>query len=126
LWIETAILAPIALGWILMLQHRGTGGFGAFGLSTDLLLVLGGAITATPLILFTAAARRLPYSILGFLQYVAPSIQFLLAVLVFHEPLTTAHIICFAAIWTALAIFVFEGVRTGRHPTVVEREVAVE
>ena len=114
LWIETAILAPVALGWILLLQHRGTGGFGAFGLVTDALLVLGGAVTATPLILFTAAAKRLPYSTLGFLQYIAPSLQFLLAVLAFGEPLTGAHILCFGAIWAALAIFSVEGWRLGR------------
>jgi chloramphenicol-sensitive protein RarD len=114
LWIETAILAPVALGWILLLQHRGTGGFGAFGMTTDALLILGGAVTATPLILFTAAAKRLPYSTLGFLQYIAPSLQFLLAVLAFGEPLTRAHALCFGAIWTALAIFSFEGWRLGR------------
>ena len=71
-------------------------------------------MTAIPLLLFTAAAKRLPYSTLGFLQYVAPSLQFLLAVLVFGEPLTTAHIVCFGAIWLALAIFVGEGVRAAR------------
>ena len=111
--IETTILAPIALGWIVWLQASGTGNF-AQERGTDILLILGGAITAVPLLLFTAAARRLPYSTLGFLQYLAPSLQFLLAVLVFGEPLTKAHIVCFAAIWTALAIFVFEGVRKGR------------
>jgi chloramphenicol-sensitive protein RarD len=111
--IETTILAPIALGYIVWLQASGTGSF-LDTRGTDILLVLGGAITAVPLLLFTAAARRLPYSTLGFLQYVAPSMQFLLAVLVFGEPLTGAHIVCFAAIWTALAIFVFEGVRKGR------------
>jgi chloramphenicol-sensitive protein RarD len=108
--IETAFLAPLALGWIVWLQLSGTGAFLESG-GTDVLLVLGGAITAIPLLLFTAAARRLPYSTLGFLQYVAPSLQFLLAVLVFGEPLTTAHIVCFAAIWTALAIFIVEGIR---------------
>lgn len=111
--IETAMLAPLALGWILWLQQGGAGNFRS-DLATDVLLVLGGAVTAIPLLLFTAAARRLPYSTLGFLQYIAPSLQFLLAVLVFKEPLTTAHLVCFAAIWTALAIFVFEGVRKGR------------
>jgi chloramphenicol-sensitive protein RarD len=111
--IETTILAPIALGWLLWLQASGTGNF-LQSPRTDILLILGGAITAVPLLLFTAAARRLPYSTLGFLQYIAPSLQFLLAVLVFGEPLTRAHIICFAAIWTALAIFVFEGFRKGR------------
>jgi chloramphenicol-sensitive protein RarD len=113
LWIETLFLAPIAAGWVLWLSQSGEGMF-LGDRTTDLLLILGGALTAIPLLLFTAAAKRLPYSTLGFLQYVAPSLQFLLAVLVFGEPLTTAHIICFAAIWTALAIFVSEGVRTGR------------
>jgi chloramphenicol-sensitive protein RarD len=111
--VETAFLAPVALGWVLWLNQDGQGGFGV-ELRTDILLILAGAATATPLLLFTAAAKRLPYSTLGFLQYIAPSIQFLLAVLVFGEPLTTAHIICFCAIWTALVIFAFEGVRTGR------------
>ncbi|HEV2079326.1 MAG TPA: EamA family transporter RarD [Allosphingosinicella sp.] len=111
--IETAILAPLALGWVLWLGSRGESGLGIDAWTT-FLLVLAGAATAVPLLLFTAAAKRLPYSTLGFLQYVAPSIQFLLAVLVFGEKLTTAHILCFAAIWTALVIFTFEGVRLGR------------
>jgi chloramphenicol-sensitive protein RarD len=111
--VETAILAPIALGYVLWLQQQGSSGFGN-AVGTDALLVLGGAITAVPLLLFTAAARRLPYSTLGFLQYIAPSLQFLLAVLVFGEAFTTAHAICFGAIWTALVIFAWEGVRTGR------------
>ncbi len=78
------------------------------------MLILGGAVTAVPLLLFTAAAKRLPYSTLGFLQYIAPSLQFLLAVLAFGETLTAAHVICFGAIWSALAIFAFEGLRQGR------------
>jgi chloramphenicol-sensitive protein RarD len=111
--IETTILAPVAIGYIVWLQMSGTGSF-LDTRGTDILLILGGAITAIPLLLFTAAARRLPYSTLGFLQYVAPSLQFLLAVLVFGEKLTPQHLMCFAAIWTALIIFVFEGVRKGR------------
>jgi chloramphenicol-sensitive protein RarD len=122
--IETIFLTPIALGWILWVQHQGTSGF-LVDRTTDLLLVLGGAITAIPLLLFTAAAKRLPYSTLGFLQYVAPSMQFLLAVLAFGEPLTAAHILCFGAIWAALAIFVFEGVRLGRAATRARRAAAV-
>lgn len=112
--IETAILAPIALGWILWLGARGEGGFGEWGIGTNFLLMLAGAVTAVPLLLFTAAAKRLPYSTLGFLQYIAPSIQFLLAVLAFGEPLTTAHAICFGAIWTALAIVTLDGLRGAR------------
>jgi chloramphenicol-sensitive protein RarD len=111
LWVETAILTPIALGWVLWMQQTGEGGFGRFGLTTDIMLIMGGAVTAIPLLLFTAAAKRLPYSTLGFLQYIAPSIQFLLAVLLFGEALTTAHLLCFGAIWTALIIFASEGGR---------------
>ncbi|HEV2818310.1 MAG TPA: EamA family transporter RarD [Allosphingosinicella sp.] len=112
--IETAVLAPLSIGWILWLQHQGTGGFAAFGATTNALLILGGALTAIPLLLFNGAAKRLPYSTLGFLQYIAPSLQFLLAVLAFGEPFTRAHALCFAAIWTALAIFAVEGFRIGR------------
>ena len=112
--IETVLLAPAALGWLIWQSQAGALRFGEIGLGTDLLLALGGAVTAIPLLLFTAAARRLPYSMLGFLQFIAPSLQFLLAVLVFGERLTTAHIVCFAAIWTALAIFTVDGWRQSR------------
>lgn len=112
--VETALLAPLAAGWLVWLHRSGGLGFGDFGLAVDLLLMLGGAVTAIPLLLFTAAARRLPYSTLGFLQYIAPSLQFLLAVLAFNEPLTLPHIVCFGAIWSALAIFSFEGFRAAR------------
>jgi chloramphenicol-sensitive protein RarD len=122
--IESFLLAPLALGWIVWLQKSGQGHF-LHDWRTDLFLVLGGAVTATPLLLFTAAAKRLAYSTLGFLQYLAPSLQFLLAVLVFDEPLTTAHMICFGAIWAALAIFVTEGIRTGRKAMAAEREIAI-
>ncbi|WP_114954078.1 EamA family transporter RarD [Sphingosinicella terrae] len=115
--IETAMLAPVALAWLLWMRASGELAFGHVGLGTDILLALGGMITAIPLLLFTAAARRLPYSTLGFLQYVAPSLQFLLAVLAFGEPLTVPHLVCFGAIWTALAIFTVEGVRAARSRT---------
>ena len=111
--IETALLTPLAMGYLLWLHGAGGAAFGKESV-TDLMLVLGGAVTAVPLLLFTAAAKRLPYSTLGFLQYVAPSMQFLLAVLVFGEPLTTSHMVCFGAIWAALVIFAGEGLRKGR------------
>ncbi|MDP8993972.1 MAG: EamA family transporter RarD [Pseudomonadota bacterium] len=109
--VETALLTPLAVGWILILQARGASAFLAGDPATDILLVAGGAITAVPLLMFTAAARRLPYSTLGFLQYIAPSLQFLLAVLVYDEAFTLPHAICFGAIWTALFVFAFEGIR---------------
>jgi chloramphenicol-sensitive protein RarD len=111
--VENLFLAAPALAWILWMQHEGTSGFLRSPL-TDLLLVLGGAVTTLPLLLFTEASRRMPYSTLGFLQYLAPSLQFLLAVFVFGEPLTFAQILCFGAVWAALALFVTEGVRLGR------------
>jgi chloramphenicol-sensitive protein RarD len=121
LTIETAILAPVSLGYIMWLQQQGQGGFAAYSSTTGALLVVGGAVTAIPLLLFNAAAKRLPYSTLGFLQYIAPSLQFLLAVLAFGEPFTRAHALCFGAIWIALAIFAVEGFRMGR-----ARRLAVE
>lgn len=114
LWIETLILAPVSVAWVLVMMAQGTAAFGHQGLSIDLLLILGGAVTALPLLLFTAAAKRLPYSTLGFLQYIAPSLQFLLAVLVYHEPFGPVQALCFAAIWTALAIFSVEAIRGAR------------
>jgi chloramphenicol-sensitive protein RarD len=113
LYVETLFLAPPALAWIGWLAAHHQSSF-AVTVRTDLLLVLGGAVTAIPLLLFTAAAKRLPYSTLGFLQYVAPSLQFLIAVALFGEPLTPSHLFCFALIWTALAVFLVEGFRAGR------------
>ena len=112
--IETIILAPFALGFILWMEGSGQGGLGEWSIATDLLLVVGGAITAIPLLLFTAAAKRLPLTTLGFLQYIAPSLQFLCAVVLFGEPLTPSHILCFSLIWTALAIFTADSWRRAR------------
>src|SRR3954462_3647081 len=113
LWVETALLAPPSFFYLLW-THQGVSGLAAYGTTTTLLLLLGGAVTAVPLLLFNAAAKRLPYSTLGFLQYVAPSLQFLLAVTAFGEKFTFAHALCFGAIWTALAIYAIEGLRLGR------------
>jgi len=121
--IETIILTPLAFAWVMILQARGESGLGADSFTT-ILLILSGAITAVPLLLFTAAAKRLPYTVLGFLQYIAPSLQFLLAVLVYGEKLTTAHIVCFGLIWTALVIFAVDGVRIGRRARARERAAA--
>jgi chloramphenicol-sensitive protein RarD len=111
--VETILLAPVALGYLGWLAMAGGLAFGT-GAGVSALLVLGGAVTAVPLLLFAAAARLLPYSLLGLLQYLAPSIQFLLATIAFGEPLTPAHLICFACIWTGLAIFAADGARRAR------------
>jgi chloramphenicol-sensitive protein RarD len=104
LTIETALLAPFGLAYLGWLAATGNVALGD-DLRISLLLVLAGAVTATPLLLFAAAARRMRYSTLGLLQYLAPSIQFVLAITVFGEALETAQLACFALIWTACLIY---------------------
>ena len=104
LTVETVMLTPIALAYLWFEADRGVAVFGA----TDahlVLLLAAGVISTTPLLLFTEAARRLAYSTVGMLQFIAPTVQFLLAVLVYGEAVTTAHAIAFAAIWTAVALY---------------------
>ncbi len=113
--IETAILFPIALAWLLWGFSAGQPVFGV----TDremILLTAAGAISTTPLLLFTAAARRMRYSTLGMLQFLAPTLQFLIAVLFYDEQFTRDHAIAFGAIWTALALYVAAIVRQARAP----------
>lgn len=102
--IETAILFPLALGWILLGLGAGRPAFGST-VEESWLLVLAGIVSTTPLLLFTAAARRLRYSTLGMLQFLAPTLQLLIAVAIFDEAFTTAHAIAFGAIWTALVLY---------------------
>ena len=108
LLVETAILAPLALAYLGVTAADGSGALGRGGALVDTLLVLSGAVTAVPLVLFTMGARRLPLSTLGLIQYISPSCQFLLAVLVFNEPFTLAHGAAFALIWIALALLWWE------------------
>jgi chloramphenicol-sensitive protein RarD len=107
LW-ETALLAPLAAGYLVVLGWRGSGAFGPYDPGTSSLLVLAGAVTAVPLVLFALGARALPLSTVGLLQYLSPSLQFLLAVFAFREPFTPAHAATFAFIWTALAILTWD------------------
>ena len=103
--IETAILFPVAVAWLVFSASAGHAVFGS-NKTEGWLLVLSGVASTTPLLLFTSAARRLRYSTLGMLQFVAPTLQFLIAVLVYNEEFTRAHAIAFAAIWSALALYV--------------------
>lgn len=108
--IETAILFPIAVAWLALGAAAGQPVFGANSTETWL-LALAGIVSTTPLLLFTAAARRLRYSTLGMLQFLAPTLQFLLAVAVYDEAFTSAHAIAFGAIWTALVLYTTSLVR---------------
>lgn len=111
--IETTLLFPIALAWLLWGFAAGQPTFGSSDRETWL-LTAAGAVSTTPLLLFTAAARRMRYSTLGILQFLAPTLQFLIAVALYDEQLTRAHAIAFAAIWTALMLYVAAIVRQAR------------
>ena len=113
LTIETALLFPIALGWLLIGGADSGPAFGANEQET-MLLVAAGVVSTVPLLCFTAAARRLAYSTVGMLQFVAPTLQFLLAVAIYHEPFTPAHAIAFGCIWTALILYLGAMIRDRR------------
>ena len=104
LFVETLILLPAALAYTFWLAHTGSGHFAVTPYDT-FLLAMTGIVTALPLILFSTGARRLPYSTIGVLQYLAPSISFLLAVFAFGEPLSPIKLTSFVLIWISLAIF---------------------
>ena len=110
--VETALLFPIALVWLLLGGSAGQP-MGSGGQETAL-LVAAGIVSTVPLLCFTAAARRLDYSTVGMLQFLAPTLQFLLAVSVYGEPFTSAHAIAFGCIWTALALYVTTMIRDMR------------
>jgi len=118
LGIETAMLFPLALVWLMWRYSVGVPVMGTTSMLTSLLLVAG-VVSTTPLLLFTAAAKRLPYSTLGMLQFLAPTLQFLIAV-AYGERVTLAHAIAFPAIWTALALYVTALLRAPRLPQAPE------
>jgi chloramphenicol-sensitive protein RarD len=106
LFVETGILCPFAAAYLLLLAKRHTGSFGTSDWAMTTLLFLAGAVTTLPLLWFTSATRRLRYTTIGLFQYLAPSLNFYLAVFYYNEPFTTAHFLTFSCIWTGLAIFV--------------------
>jgi chloramphenicol-sensitive protein RarD len=111
--VETLLLFPFALGFLVWARESGRLTFLAGDLGLDALLVLAGPLTAIPLLLFTAAARRLPLSTLGFIQYLSPTLQFLLAVFLWGEPLGPERVVAFACIWSGLLIFAVHSLRRG-------------
>ena len=109
LTLETALLFIPALAFLIFSEGNGTAAFGHVTWTTSLLLALTGVVTAIPLLLFASGARLVPLTTLGLLQYVAPTMQFIIGVYVFGEPLSQANIIGFLIIWIALAIYSGEG-----------------
>ena len=111
--IETLLLTPVALFW---LHDQGSGVFGSDARIT-VLLCLSGIITSLPLLCFNTAAKLLPLSTVGFLQYLAPSLQLILGVFLYGEPFTPAHLTSFGLIWIALALYSLHLIRLYRAPS---------
>lgn len=111
LFVETSMMFPLALVWLGFLMATGQAAFGQGNSQLGFWLVMGGPITAFPLLCFAIAARKLPLTTIGFMQFIAPTIQFCTG-LYFGEKLTTPHIICFAFIWTAVCVFSYDAIRS--------------
>lgn len=111
LFFETLLASPLAAIYLGVLSAQGALSFGSGGLRHDLLIAASGVITAIPLMLFAAGARRLRLTTLGFLQYLAPTLTFLQAVYLFGEPFPPAQLLTFALIWAGLAIYSFDMLR---------------
>jgi chloramphenicol-sensitive protein RarD len=111
---ETIILLPLCVAFMAVWAVDGQNHFAQGQLSIDLLLVAAGVVTAVPLLLFASAARRMKYATIGLIQYIGPTIQILLAVLVYRESLTAVHLIAFPLIWTGLALYSWDAWRQVR------------
>jgi len=116
LLVETVLLMPFCLGFVLWQFGSGaqTVGF-ASDMNTTVLLISSGIITALPLILFASAIRQINYSIVGFLMYINPTMQFLIAVFILHEPMNTNRWVTFGIVWFAMGLFLL-GMHQGRKP----------
>jgi chloramphenicol-sensitive protein RarD len=114
LGMETAILFPVALAFLVTLQARGELAFGHEGPGNVTLLVGTGVVTAIPLLLFGAAATRLSLTTIGILQYLGPIIQFITGLTIFHEDMTTARWVGFVLVWIALVVFTVDAMTSRR------------
>jgi chloramphenicol-sensitive protein RarD len=105
LTVETALLLPLMVGWYCWLLFAADPAFGRLGWEQDLGLLAAGVVTTVPLVAFAAAALRLPLSVLGFFQYLSPSMVLVLAVFVYDEPVRPSQFVTFGCIWAGLALF---------------------
>lgn len=113
LFVETVLLVPAAIAWFAWIMLSGNAMFGHGGAALTFWLVMAGPITALPLLCFALAARRLPLTTIGFMQFLAPTLQFGTGVY-YGEVLTIPHLVCFGFIWTAVLVFSFDAFRAGR------------
>lgn len=114
LTLETGLVFLPALGYLIYVEGAGRGAFGHTGIASDLLLVGAGIVTTIPLLMFASAAKRIPLTVMGIMQYIAPTISFLIGVFVYKEAFTTTKLIGFSIVWIALIIFWLEGVLARR------------
>lgn len=114
LTVETLYMTPLALAYLGWLWTQGTLTFGQEGLGHALLMAGAGPVTALPLLFFGFAAHRVPLSVLGPLQYVAPSLQLAIGVWLFHEPMSPQRWLGFVGVWIALVVFTVDAVRSSR------------
>lgn len=124
LTLETGILLLPAFGYLLFLEVDATAAFLRTGLTADLLMIGAGLVTTVPLLMFASAARRIPLSMIGIMQYIAPTLQFLIGVLVYKEPFSQAQFLGFAIVWVALSIFWFDGYAASRRARLAPEPLA--
>ena len=105
LGLETLLVTPFCLAYLAVKQYHGTGAFGTISMTVTLLLICSGVITALPLLWFAQAAKKIPLSKVGFIQYVSPTLMLFLGVIIFKEPFTTVHLVSFGCIWGALILY---------------------
>ena len=111
---ETLLLAPLALAFLVWCEASGTAALGHSSTLVNVLLVCSGLVTAVPLVLFAYGARRIPLSTVGLVQYIGPSLQFLMGIVAFREPFSVARGVGFVIIWTALVIYAADGLWRAR------------
>lgn len=122
LFVETLVLFPISAIYLIYLMSNGVAAFTVDDLSMMGLLVMAGPVTVLPLLCFALAARRLNLSTVGFMQFIAPTLQFVTGIL-YGEELTTAHLICFSLIWTAVGLFSWDALQRSRTEALVVGQV---
>ena len=114
LTLETGIVFPVAVIYLVFVGFSGSGAFLHDGPLVDVLLVGAGLVTTIPLLMFASAAKQIPLTIVGLLQYIAPTLQFLIGVFLYKEPFDQAHFIGFAIVWAALIVFAIESYAANR------------
>ncbi len=106
---ETGLLLPLALGYLAWTSHNGDNAFGLGPWNLKLLLMASGPVTTVPLLMFAAGARRIPFSLLGILQYLTPTLLLVLGLLLYHEPFSVHKAIGFCLVWAGIAVFIGDG-----------------